>query len=208
DPVELGLVKSFNRPGGNLTGVAYYNVEVAPRRLELLHKLVPAAKSVALLVQRGNSIEAALQVREAEAARKVLGLGLRVIEVSTPDDLDTAFATVAREQIELVHIGVDGLFGTNRARLVVLAARYGVPTSYPWREFTAEGGLMNYGALIREQFHAVGTYAARILRGEKPADMPIRRPTRLGFVLNLNTARALGIDVPPTLLALADELVE
>jgi putative tryptophan/tyrosine transport system substrate-binding protein len=208
DPVDLGLVKSFNRPGGNLTGVAYYNVEVAPKRLELLHKLVPMAKSVALFVQQGNAIEAAVQVREAEAAVRILGLRLRVIEVATPADLDTAFATVAQEKIDLVHIGVDGLFGTNRPRLIVLAARYGVPTSYPWREFTVEGGLMNYGALIREQFHEVGTYAARILRGEKPADMPIQRPTRLGFVLNLNTARALGIEVSPTLLALADEVIE
>jgi putative tryptophan/tyrosine transport system substrate-binding protein len=208
DPVDLGLVKSFNRPGGNLTGVAYYNVQVAPKRLELLHKLVPMAKSVALFVQQGNAIEAAAQVREAEAAVKVLGLRLRVIEVATPADLDTAFATVAQEKIDLVHIGVDGLFGANRPRLIVLAARYGVPTSYPWREFTVEGGLMNYGALIREQFHEVGTYAARILRGEKPADMPIQRPTRLGFVLNLNTARALAIEVPPTLLALADEVIE
>jgi len=208
DPVELGVVKSFNRPGGNLTGVAYYNVQVAPKRLELLHKLVPTAKSVAILVQPGNGVEAAVQVREAEAAVKVFGLRLRVIEVATPADFDTAFATVAQERIDLVHIGVDGLFGNNRARLIVLAARYGVPTSYPWREFTVEGGLMNYGALIREQFHAVGTYAARILRGEKPADMPIQRPTRFGFVLNLNTARALGIEVPPTLLALADEVIE
>jgi putative ABC transport system substrate-binding protein len=208
DPVQLGLVKSFSRPSGNLTGVAYFNVEVAPKRLELLHKLVPTAKSVALLVQQGNAIEAAVQVREAEAAVKVLGLRLRVIEVATPADIDTAFATVAREQIDLVHVGVDGLFGTNRARLIVLAARYGVPTSYPWREFTVEGGLMNYGTLIREQFHEVGTYAARILRGEKPADMPIQRPTRFGFVLNLNTARTLGIEVAPTLLALADEVIE
>jgi putative ABC transport system substrate-binding protein len=208
DPVELGLVPRFNRPGGNLTGVAYFNVEVAPKRLELLHKLVPAAKSVALFVQTGNAVEAAVQVHEAEAAVKVLGLRLRVIGVTTPNDLDVGFATVAQERIDLVHIGVDGLFGTNRARLIVLAARYGIPTSYPWREFTVEGGLMNYGALIREQFHEVGTYVARILKGEKAADMPIQRPTRLGFAVNLNTARALGIEVPPTLLALADEVIE
>ena len=150
----------------------------------------------------------AIQVRELEAAAKVLGLRLRIIEVATPADIDTAFATVAQERIELVHIGVDGLFGTNRARLIVLAARYGVPTSYSWREFTVEGGLMNYGALIHEQFHLAGTYAARILSGEKPADMPIQRPTRFGFVLNLNTARTLGIEVPPTLLAIADEVIE
>jgi putative ABC transport system substrate-binding protein len=122
--------------------------------------------------------------------------------------LDVAFATIAEEHIDAVHMGIDGLFGNNRARLIGLAARYRVPTSYPWREFTVEGGLMNYGANIREQFHLVGTYAARILRGEKPADMPVQRPTRLGFVLNLKTARALGIEVPPLLLALADEVIE
>jgi putative tryptophan/tyrosine transport system substrate-binding protein len=184
DPVELGLVKSFSRPGVNLTGVAYFNVEVAAKRLELLHKLLPEAKSIALLVQRGNPLETQVQVRNA------------------------AFAAVAQEKIDLVHIGVDGLFGNNRARLIGLAARYRVPTSYPWREFTAEGGLMNYGADIREQFYQVGSYAARILRGEKPADMPVRRPTRLTFALNLKTARSLGIEVSPDLLTVADEVIE
>jgi hypothetical protein len=121
---------------------------------------------------------------------------------------NVAFATVAEEHIDAVHIGVDALFGTNRARLIGLAARYHVPTSYPWREFTAEGGLMNYGANIREQVYQVGSYAARILKGEKPADRPVQRPTRLEFVLNLKTARALGIDVQPSLLSLADEVIE
>jgi ABC-type uncharacterized transport system substrate-binding protein len=208
DPVELGLVKSFSRPGVNLTGVAYFNVEVASKRLELLHKLVPEAKSIALLVQRGNPLETEVQVRNAEAAVKLLGMRLRVLEVSTPGDLDTAFASVAQEQIDLVHIGVDGLFGNNRAKLIGLAARYRVPTSYPWRDFTVEGGLMNYGADIREQFRQAGSYAARILRGEKPAEMPVQRPTKLAFVLNLKTARALGIEPSPILLSLADEVIE
>jgi putative ABC transport system substrate-binding protein len=208
DPVELGLVKSFSRPGANLTGVAYFNVEVAAKRLELLHKLVPEAKSIALLVQQGNPLETEVQVRDAEAAVKPLGMRLRVLEVSTPNDLDTAFASIAQEQIELVHIGVDQLFGSNRAKLIGLAARYRVPTSYPWRDFTAEGGLMNYGADIREQFRQAGSYAARILRGEKPADMPVQRPTKLAFVLNLKTARSLGIEPSPMLLSLADEVIE
>jgi putative tryptophan/tyrosine transport system substrate-binding protein len=208
DPVELGLVKSFNRPGGNLTGVAYLNVEVAAKRLELLHSLVPQAKSIAIFVQRGNPVEAQVQARDAEAAVNRLGISLRVFEVSSPTDLDAAFAAVADQHIDAVHIGVDGLFGNNRARLIGLAARYRVPTSYPWREFTVEGGLMNYGAVIREQFHEVGTYAARILKGEKPADMPVQRPTKLGFVLNLKTASELGIEVPPTVLSLADEVIE
>jgi putative ABC transport system substrate-binding protein len=133
---------------------------------------------------------------------------LRVFEVANVSDIDAAFATIAAERIDAVHIGVDGLFGNNRARLVGLAARYRVPTSYPWREFTVEGGLMNYGANIREQFHEVGSFAARILRGEKPGDMPVQRPTKLAFVLNLKTARWLGIDVQPSVLALADEVIE
>jgi putative ABC transport system substrate-binding protein len=208
DPVELGLVKSLAHPGGNLTGVAYLNVEVAAKRLELLHKLVPGAKSVALLVHRENRLETEVQVRNAEAAVKLLGMRLRVFEVSSPSDLDAAFATVAQEHLDAVHIGVDGLFGNNRARLIGLAARYRVPTSYPWREFSREGGLMNYGAIIREQFHQVGTYAARILKGEKPGDIPVQRPTKLGFVLNLKTARALGIEVSPDVVTLADEIIE
>jgi putative tryptophan/tyrosine transport system substrate-binding protein len=208
DPVELGLVKSFSHPGVNLTGVAYFNVEVAAKRLELLHKLLPEAKSIALLVQRGNPLETQVQVRNAEAAAKLLGMRLRVFEVSNPSDLDDAFAAVAQEKIDLVHIGVDALFGNNRARLIGLAARYRLPTSYPWREFTVEGGLMNYGADIREQFYQVGSYAARILRGENPADMPVRRPTKLAFALNLKTARSLGIEPSPMLLSLADEVIE
>jgi putative ABC transport system substrate-binding protein len=208
DPVELGLVKSFSHPGVNLTGVAYFNVEVAAKRLELLHKLLPEAKSIALLVQRGNPLETQVQVRNAEAAAKLLDMRLRVFEVSNPSDLDDAFAAVAQEKIDLVHIGVDALFGNNRARLIGLAARYRLPTSYPWREFTVEGGLMNYGADIREQFYQVGSYAARILRGENPADMPVRRPTKLAFALNLKTARSLGIEPSPMLLSLADEVIE
>jgi putative tryptophan/tyrosine transport system substrate-binding protein len=167
DPVELGLVKTLGHPGGNLTGVAYLNVEVAAKRLELLHKLVPEAKSIALLVHRENPLETQVQVRNAEAAVKLLGMRLRVFEVAAPSDLDAVFATVAQEHIDAVHIGVDRLFGTNRARLIGLAARYRVPTSYPWREFTVDGGLMNYGAIIREQFHQVGSYAARIFERRK-----------------------------------------
>lgn len=208
DPVELGLVKNFGHPGGNLTGIAYFNVEVAKKRLELLHKLVPGAKSIALLVHRENPLETQVQIRDAEAAMKLLGTSLRVFEVSNASDLDSAFATVAQEHIDAVHVGVDGLFGANRARLISLAARYRVPTSYPWREFTVEGGLMNYGALIREQYHQVGSYAARILKGEKPGELPVHRPTKLEFVLNLRTARALGLDVSPDLVTTADEVIE
>ena len=208
DPVELGLVKSFSHPGVNLTGVAYFNVEVAAKRLELLHKLLPEAKSIALLVQRGNPLETQVQVRNAEAAVKLLGMRLRVFEVSTPSDLDTPLRPLRRRRSSWSTSALTRCSANNRAKLIGLAARYRLPTSYPWRDFTVEGGLMNYGADIREQFHQAGSYAARILRGEKPADMPVQRPTKLAFVLNLKTARSLGIEPSPMLLSLADEVIE
>lgn len=152
DPVELGLVKSLGHPGGNLTGVAYLNVEVAAKRVELLHRIVPDAKSIALFVNRENPLETQAQVRTAEAAVKLLGMRLRVFEVAGPSDLDAAFASVAEEHIDAVHIGVDGLFGTNRARLIGLAARYRVPTSYPWHEFTVAGGLMTMAQTFASSF--------------------------------------------------------
>ena len=208
DPVEMGLVNSLNRPGGNLTGVAYLNAEIASKRFELLHKLAPDAKSFALFVNPDNPVESEIQERDLQAAAKVLGVRLKAFETRTPADIATAFAAAAQERMDALYVGVDGLFGTNNPLMVGLAAHYRIPTAFPWREFTANGGLMNYGALIREQFREAGAYTARILKGEKPAEMPVQRPTRLGFVLNLKTAKALGLDIPPALLALADEVIE
>jgi putative ABC transport system substrate-binding protein len=208
DPVEVGLVKSLNRPGGNLTGFAYLNVEVAAKRLDLLRKIVPAAKSIALLVNPDNPAETEIQVRELQAAAQALALRLRILNVRSPSDIEAAFATIHSEGIDGLQIGVDGLFYRYHPQLIALAARYGVPTIYPWREFTVAGGLMNYGALIRDAFRQVGLYTGRILKGEKPAEMPVQRPTQLGFVLNLKTAKTLGLTVPPTLLAIADEVIE
>jgi putative tryptophan/tyrosine transport system substrate-binding protein len=208
DPVEVGLVRSLNRPGGNLTGYAYLNVEVAAKRLELLHKIVPAAKSIALLVNPNNPAETDIQVRELQAAVQVLGLRLRILNVRSLGDIEAAFATIRSEGIDGVQIGVDGLFYRYHPQLIGLAARYAVPTVYPWREFTVAGGLMNYGALIQDAFRQAGVDTGRILKGEKPAEMPVERPTKLGFVLNLKTAKALGLDVPPNLLALTDEVIE
>ena len=208
DPVEVGLVKSLNRPGGNLTGVAYLNVEVAAKRLELLHELVPAATSVALLVNPTNPVEADVQIRELRAAAGTFGLRLLVLNASNPAELESAFATLVSERVEVLQIGVDPLFAGTLNQLVALAARHAVPTIYPWREFTAAGGLMNYGAIILDAFRQVGVYTGKILKGEKPADLPVQRPTKLGFVLNLKTARTLGINVSPKLLALADEVIE
>jgi putative ABC transport system substrate-binding protein len=208
DPVELGLVAGLNRPGGNLTGVAYLNVEVAPKRLELLHEFVPTAKSIALLVNPANLLVAEAQAKELQAAIKTLGLDLMLVKASNPLEIEDAFATLVRDRVEALQIGVDPLFGNHVDQLVALAARHKVPTIYPWREFTAAGGLMNYGSSIPDAFRQVGVYTGQILKGAKPADLPVQRPTKLRFVLNLKTAKALGLTVPPTLLAIADEVIE
>jgi len=208
DPVELGLVAGLNRPGGNLTGVAYLNVEVAPKRLELLHELIPTAKSIALLVNPANPVVADAQAKELQAAISTLGLNLMLVKASNPLEMEDAFATLVRERVEALQIGVDPLFGNHVDQLVALAARHKVPTIYPWREFTAAGGLMNYGSSIPDAYRQVGVYTGQILKGAKPADLPVQRPTKLQFVLNLKAAKALGLTIPPTLLARADEVIE
>jgi putative ABC transport system substrate-binding protein len=208
DPVELGLVAGLNRPGGNLTGVAYLNVEVAPKRLELLHELIPTAKSIALLVNPANPVVADAQAKELQAAISKLDLNLILAKASNPLEMEDAFATLVRERVEALQIGVDPLFGNHVDQLVALAARHKVPTIYPWREFTAAGGLMNYGSSIPDAFRQVGVYTGQILKGAKPAELPVQRPTKLQFVLNLKTAKALALEVPPSLLARADEVIE
>jgi putative ABC transport system substrate-binding protein len=208
DPVELGLVTSLNRPGSNLTGVAYLNVEVAPKRLELLHEFVPTAKSIALLVNPTDPVVAQAQAKELQAAVSTLGLHLQLVNASNPIEIEDAFATLVRDRVEALQIGVDPLFGNHVDQLVALATRHKVPTIYPWREFTAAGGLMNYGSSIPDAFRQVGVYTGQILKGAKPADLPVQRPTKLQFVLNLKAAKAIGLEVPPTLLARADEVIE
>jgi putative ABC transport system substrate-binding protein len=208
DPVELGLVAGLNRPGGNLTGVAYLNVEVAPKRLEILHELIPTAKSIALLVNRASPVTAEAQAKELRAAVSTLGLTLKVVNASNPIELEDAFAALVRDRVEGLQIGVDPLFGNHIDQLVALAAHHRVPTIYPWREFTAAGGLMNYGSSIPDAFRQVGVYTGQILNGARPADLPVQRPTKLRLVFNLKTAKALGLDVPPSLLARADEVIE
>jgi ABC-type uncharacterized transport system substrate-binding protein len=208
DPVELGLVAGLNRPSGNLTGVAYLNVEVAPKRLELLHELIPTAKSIALLVNPANPVVADAQAKELQAAISTLDLNLMLVKASNPLEMEDAFATLVRERVEALQIGVDPLFGNHVDQLVALAARHRVPTIYPWREFTVAGGLMNYGSSIPDAFRQVGVYTGQILKGAKPAELPVQRPTKLQFVLNLKAAKALGLTIPPTLLARADEVIE
>ena len=209
DPVELGLVASLNRPGGNLTGVAYLNAEVAPKRLELLHQFVPASKSIALLVNPANPVVAAeAQAKELEAAVRTLGLQLPLVKASNALEIEEAFSALVRDRVDALQIGVDPLFGNHVDQLVALATRHKVPTIYPWREFTAAGGLMNYGASIPDAFRQVGVYTGQILKAAKPSDLPVQQPTKLQFVLNLKAAKAIGLEFPAKLLALADEVIE
>src|SRR5271169_1382239 len=187
DPVELGLVASLNRPGGNLTGVAYINDEIAPKRLEFLHEFIPTAKSIGMLVNPANPAGAAAQVKELKGAADRLGMRLTVVNASNAIDLEDAFATFVRERVEALQLGVDIFFGNHIDQIVALATRSKIPTIYPWREFTEAGGLMNYGASIPDAFRQVGVYTGQILKGAKPADLPVQRPTKLQFVLNLTT---------------------
>jgi putative ABC transport system substrate-binding protein len=207
DPVELGLVASINRPGGNLTGFAYLNEEVAPKRLGLLHELMPAARSIGFLVNPASPATAA-QVKELEGAAETLGMRVTVVNASSALELEEAFAAFVRERVEAIQMGIDGFFGNHIDQLVALATRSKIPMIYPWREFTEAGGLMNYGASIPEAFHQVGVYAGQILKGAKPADLPIQRPTKLQLMLNVKAAKAIGIEFPTSLLARADEVIE
>jgi len=208
DPVEQGLVASINRPGGNITGYAYLNEEVAPKRLGLLHEFMPAAKSIGFLVNRASPGPAAAQVKEMQAAAGSLGMRVTVANASSALELEEAFAIFVRERVEAIQMGIDGFFGNHVDQIVALATRSRIPMIYPWREFTAAGGLMNYGASIPEAFRQVGVYTGRILKGAKPADLPIQRPTKLQLVLNVQAAKAIGIEFPPSLLAIADEVIE
>ena len=208
DPVQAGLVASLNRPGGNLTGVSYLNAEVAPKRLELLHEFIPAAKSIALLVNPADPVAAEKQAKELEAAVRTLGLHLPLVKASNAIEIEDAFSALVRDGVEALQIGVDPLFANHTDQLVALATRHKVPTIYPWREFTAAGGLMNYGASIPDAYHQVGIYTGQILKGAKPSDLAVQRPTKLRFVLNLKAAKALGITFPLTLLARADEVIQ
>jgi putative ABC transport system substrate-binding protein len=208
DPVELGLVASLNRPGGNLTGVAYLNAEVAPKRLELLQQFVPTAKSIALLVNPYNPVSAEAQAKELEAAVRTLGIDLPLVKASNAIEIEEAFSALVRDRVEALQVGVDPLFGSHIDQLVALARLHKLPTIYPWREFTAAGGLMNYGASIPDAFHQVGVYTGQILKGAKPSDLPVQRPTKLRFVVNLKAANAIGVEFPTKLLALADEVIE
>jgi len=208
DPVEVGLVASLSRPGGNLTGVTTLGVELGPKQLALLHEVVPAATVVALLVNPTNPALAETQSRVIPAAARTLGLSLHVLNASTDRDFDAVFARLAQLRAGALVIGVDAFFNSHSAQLAALATRHAVPTISAYQEFTAAGGLMSYGGSIVAASHQAGISAGRILNGEKPADLLVMQSTKVSLTINLKTAKALGLEVPITLQAGADEVIE
>jgi putative ABC transport system substrate-binding protein len=207
DPVELELVASLNHPSGNVTGVTTLNVEVGPTRLELLHELVPTVASVALLINPAN-VTTEIVSRDLLAAARTLKLQLHVLHASTDRDLETAFRTLVDLQAGGLVIAPDVFFGSRHEQLAALALRNAVPTIYQFREFAAAGGLMSYGGSIADSYRQAGTYTGRILKGEKPADLPVVQSTKVELIINLKTATALGLTVPLPLLGRADEIIE
>jgi putative tryptophan/tyrosine transport system substrate-binding protein len=207
DPVAAGLVASLARPGGNLTGLSNMNVEMMPKRLELLSELVPQARVVALLVNP-KSPSAERIIRQVQEATRTKGLQLLILEADTESGIDAAFATLVQRQAGGLLIGGDAFFFIRRHQLVALTARHSVPAIYDAREIAAAGGLASYGASLTAANRQLGIYAGRILKGAKPADLPVQQPTTFELVVNLNTAKALGLTVPPSILARADEVIE
>jgi ABC-type uncharacterized transport system substrate-binding protein len=207
DPVEAGLVASLNRPGGNITGISMFTSDLMAKRIELLTELVPKATTVGLLVNPTGR-RAEMDTKEAQAATRALGRQIEVLNASSADEIEAAFVTLVQRRIGALVTGNDVLFTTRYQQIAALASRRAVPTIFPWREFVAAGGLASYGITHDEPYRQVGSYVGRILKGEKPADLPVLQPTKFEFVINLKTAKTLGLEVPPTLLARADEVIE
>jgi putative tryptophan/tyrosine transport system substrate-binding protein len=207
DLVAAGLIKSLARPGGNLTGISIMGPEMGPKRLDLLSQLVPEAHVIAFLVNP-NSKGAETQIRDAQEVARAKGLQLQILKAGDDNDFETAFASLVQLNAGGLVVGGDLFFDTRRAELIALAARYAVPAIYEWREFADLGGLISYGASQAGLMRQVGAYVGRILAGEKPADLPVQEPTTFELVINLKTAQALGLTVPPSILARADEVIE
>ena len=207
DPVKLGLVASLPRPGGNATGINFFTAEVMAKRLGLLRELVPAAARIAVLVNPANIGRGALTRTELEPAARVLGLQVQFYDASTNPEIDAAYATLVRERPDALFVSSDGFFTSRRVQLISLAARHALPAAYSVREFVEAGGLMSYGTSLAEAFRQVDVYSGRILKGEKPADLPVVRASKFELIINLQTAKLLGLTVPPTLLATADEVI-
>jgi putative tryptophan/tyrosine transport system substrate-binding protein len=207
DPVKAGLVASFNRPGGNVTGVSFFTIELEAKRLGLLHELLPEARKIAALVDP-NSPESATQLSNVQDAARTLNREIRVLQASTESQLDDGFVMLARQRPDALLVVPTPFFTGKRKRIVELAARHSLPTIYGAREFVADGGLMSYGASFLDAFRQAGIYTGRILKGEKPADLPVLQPTKFELLINLKTAKTLGLAVPDRLLALSDEVIE
>jgi putative ABC transport system substrate-binding protein len=208
DPVQAGLVASLNRPGGNITGVTTLNMEVGPKRLELLHELVPAATITVLLVNPTSPALAEQSTREAQAAARNLGLQLRVLNASTEGEIDAAFQTLVQLRANGLAIGTDNFFIGRSEQFAALALRHAMPVISSYRDFAAAGGLMSYGGDFTDTYRLAGVYTGRILKGDKAADLPVQQATKVQLVINMKTAKALGLTVPLTLLARADEVIE
>jgi putative ABC transport system substrate-binding protein len=208
DPVELGLVESLPRPGGNATGISFLSVDVRPKRLELLHELVPKAVRIAVLAYSTRADGAEFVPRDMRDAARSLGLQITTLNASTSREIEAAFETLVRDQADALFIAPDAFFTSRRAQFATLAAHYGIPATYSTRSFVEAGGLMSYGTDTAEWRRQVVVYVGRILKGTKPADLPVVQSTKFDFAINLKTAKTLGLTVPPSLLATADEVIE
>jgi ABC-type uncharacterized transport system substrate-binding protein len=208
DPVKLGLVASLARPGGNATGINFFAQEITAKRLGLLHEMVPKAVRVAVLVNPANGTSAEATVREAQDAAPALGLQIHVLKASTSGEINAAFAALALVRAEALLVVGDGFFGSRRVQIAILAARDRIPAIYAERDQVTAGGLMSYGTDIPDSFRQVGVYAGNILKGAKPADLPVVQSTKFEFIINIQTAKALDLDVPQRLLVTADEVIE
>jgi ABC-type uncharacterized transport system substrate-binding protein len=207
DPIRLGLVSSLSRPGGNITGMGTFNATLLAKRLEILSELVPSAAPIAYLVNPTNP-SADIELKEISAAAKVLGIELRILNASTEQDLDEAFAALARLRARGLVVAGEPFFDSRRDRIVAMASGHAVAASYGFREYVVAGGLMSYGTSITDSYRQAGIYVGRILKGEKPADLPVLQPTKFELVINLKTAKALGLTLPDKLLVAADEVIE
>ena len=208
DPVRLGLVASLARPGGNVTGINFFIYELAAKRLALQRELVPAATRVAVLVNPANAAHTETTLRDVEAAARVIGLQIQIVNASTNREIDAAFAALVRERVDALFVFPDPFFISRRFQIVQLATRHAVPATYPVRDFVEPGGLMSYGTDTVDAWRQTGVYTGRILKGAKPADLPVVQSTKFELVINHQTARMLGLSVPPSLLATADEVIE
>jgi len=208
DPVKLGLVANLARPGGNATGVNFFVSEVVRKRLGLLRDLIPRAVRIAVMINPGNAATAEATLREVQKAADALGLQIHVVNASTSDEINAAFATISHERAEALFLGPDAFFNSRRVQLVTLSARDRIPTVYGTRDYVEVGGLMSYGTNITDSFSQAGVYVGKILNGTKPAELPVIQSTKFEFVINLQTAKALSLDVPSGLLLAADEVIE